>query len=131
MFFRRQYPPPPPRAWGAISFHSGDRMMLIDFPPEVYQSLIQALGPRAQKSEPVESFSSVAFDIKLKGWPWRVVNEEMAEMRIILVTLLDVLETHGFDLYTSAALPGPGAEGRHSDAWYCCRAKGWVPGQPL
>ena len=105
-------------------------MILIDADPALYQGMVQALGSRVQRHR---SIGVNAFEFKFVGYPWRAWGEETVQMRIMLITLLEVLETHGYSLYTSLAIDaGPGGEHSSScDAWVCCRDMNWQPGIPV
>ena len=130
MLFRQQWPPPASRSWLSLSFYAGDKMILVDADSALCQSMVQALGSRVQRHR---SIGINAFEFKFVGYPWRASGEETVQMRIMLITLLEVLETHGYSLYTSVAIDaGPASDHSSScDAWVCCRDMSWQPGTPV
>ena len=126
LLFRYQSPPPPPCDWMSISFLQTDKLYLLDAPEELRNAIVNALTLMIQRVQEVKG----SIEIKLKGGPWIPSGEETVTTRIIALTLLEVLESHGYSLYASIDQDiGPG--GRETDTWHCCRQKDWQPGQPV
>lgn len=139
ILLRHQTPAPSSRAWLALSFISGDLLVISDAPPPPAQngaklgltdSLVKALGARVQRHRPLPNR---AYEIKFRGCPWRANGEDTVQQRMVLIALLDVLETYGWSLYTSVQLdPGPeGEQYSGADAWICQKEEGWEEGLPV
>jgi len=101
-------------------------MYLLAAPPDLCSALIKALGAMVQRHQDVKG----ALEIKLFGSPWLPHGEEAVTTRVIALTLLEVLEKHGYSLYASIDQDN-GHEGRETDTWHCCRLKGWQSGMPV
>ncbi|KAK2741227.1 hypothetical protein FQN57_005689 [Myotisia sp. PD_48] len=130
LLFRYQQPAPPPCEWMSISFHSSDRLRLIDTPTEFSLQLVEALGPLAQNSQT----TGIAFEIKLEGYPWRASGTKTVEARVILLTIMEVLEQHGFSLYAPVNQDNRNANENSMvvpETWYCNRVRSWAQGQPV
>jgi hypothetical protein len=114
----------------SISFDRGDLLHLIDAPQDLGRALVQAYGSKVQNYQANGS----VFEIKFRGYPWRANGTETVHTRLILLTLLECLEQHGFSLYASIDQDnGPGGDSRASEAdtWFCNRQADWAPGAPI
>jgi len=131
LLFRLQQPSPAPCDWMCISFSRSDRIRFIDAPPELVQSMIQALAQRIQSHGPHKE--SGVYELKLHGYPWRATGKETMETRRLLLTLLEVLEGSGESVYASIDQKQnlSNNESSETDTWHCCRAKNWMPGMPV
>ncbi|EGD98151.1 hypothetical protein TESG_05537 [Trichophyton tonsurans CBS 112818] len=72
------------------------------------------------------------FDIKLHGSPWRAVGTKTVKTRVILLTIMDVLEQQGFGLYAAInhnSRRSKDSSNAEADTWYCNRPIDWKPGQ--
>jgi hypothetical protein len=98
LLFRHQSPPPAPCQWFAISFNRGDLLRLIGAPPELNEPFKQMLGALLQKEGWKEQG---AYEFKLRGYPWFATGGEAVVARVLLLSMLEILEAHGFSLYAS------------------------------
>lgn len=129
--FRYQQPAPPPCSWMSISFNRGDRLRLIGAPQEMIAPFGRVLGSLLQKEGFIEHG---AYEFKCKGWPWYAMGGDTVATRILLLRMLELLESFGFSLYASIDQSiGAGGDGTTSetDTWYCCRQLSWTPGAPV
>lgn len=114
-----------------ISFDKGDRLSLIDSPAELNNSILASCGVKVQSSkQPAPGH----FEIKFRGWPWQANGTETVQTRLLLLTLLECLEQHGFSLYASVDQDcGPGGDSSRTEAdtWFCNRQLDWQPGAPI
>lgn len=129
LLFRHQQPPPPPAVWLSISFSSSDQLHLVDAPTALTTSLVSSFPYMIQRSGRT-SLSANVFEIKFRGNPWRATGTETMQSRMIVLTLLEVLEEFGYSLYASVDQEN-GSEGREADTWYCCRQAEWEAGLPV
>ena len=134
---RRQSPAPSRREWCALSFLSGDLLVVSDAPRAVkggrglVEEMVAAMGLAGQRHRALPEQG--AYEIKFKGYPWRAEREDTVKQRIMLITLLDVLERHGWSLYTSVQLD-PGPEGETfsgADTWICQKEEAWEEDLPV
>jgi hypothetical protein len=129
--FRLQIPPPEPCTWMAISFNRGDRLRLIDAPRELIEPFRAMLKPLLQQ----EGWKVPnAYEFKCRGYPWFAQGSEAVSTRIMLLYMLQILETQGFRLYASIDQnTGPGGDSSVSetDTWFCCRSLSWSKGTPV
>ncbi|SPQ22895.1 301e68c2-3acf-4a22-ac30-d27479af670b [Thermothielavioides terrestris] len=68
------------------------------------------------------SHDSFVFD--LKGRPWQSRGEASVKMRVMLMRLLETMETHGWRLYTAFVHRTGTDELRMLDTWYFVRERG-------
>lgn len=111
---------PQPSTFFAISFNEGDKIRLINAPPDVLQAVQRLLAANVQKE--IWKVPNVAYQFKLKGYPWYANGESAVTVRMMLLQLLDVLTTVGFEIYTSIDMStGPGGDssnaGSDTDTW--------------
>ena len=66
----------------------------------------------------------------MHGYPWMSMSTSAVGMQIVLLNLIQTLESHGWSLYTTAML-GMGDGGTGSDSWFCVRDLAWVEGAPV
>ncbi|KAG8210441.1 But2 domain-containing protein [Trichophyton interdigitale] len=128
LFFRYQQPAPPPCIWTSISFHHSDRLRIVDGPTGFGLILADALGPEVENCQ----VRGTMFDIKLHGSPWRAVGTKTVKTRVILLTIMDVLEQQGFGLYAAInhnSRRSKDSSNAEADTWYCNRPIDWKPGQ--
>lgn len=67
--------------------------------------------------------------IKFVGTPWMPTGEETVETRLMLLELLECLESCGFTVY--AAVDMQSNTERQTDVVICQRQRGWTPGAPI
>jgi hypothetical protein len=91
----------------------------------------QMLGALLKK----EGWKQGAYEFKLRGYPWFATGVEGVAARLMLLSMLEILEAHGFSLYTSFDYNTgqSGGEGSiiEKDTWFCRRPMGWTPGAPV
>ncbi|KAG9224415.1 hypothetical protein CCMSSC00406_0009457 [Pleurotus cornucopiae] len=115
--FRYQQPAPPPCSWMSISFNRGDRLRLIGAPQEMIAPFGRVLGPLLQKEGFIEHG---AYEFKCKGWPWYAMGGDTVATRILLLRMLELLESFGFSLYASIDQSiGAGGDGTTSETDTC------------
>jgi hypothetical protein len=68
-------------------------------------------------------WSHDSFEFVLKGTPWRSRGEASVKMRIMLMRLLETMESHGWRLYTTLVQRTGTDEDRILDTWYFVREK--------
>jgi len=132
ILFRHQMGPVIPCTWLSISFNRGDLLRLIHAPPEMIPAFRSMFGPLLQSEG--WKVSGVAYEFKCRGYPWFAAGSEAVSTRVLLLSMLSVLESQGFKLYASLDQnTGPGGESNISetDSWYCCRPMGWTPGMQV
>jgi hypothetical protein len=130
LMFRKQQFPPPDSEWVAISFNQYDRMRLIGADEELIKAVRQLLqGMRLLQEEFWKDQRLGAKEFKINGYPWRANGEETMSTRLLLLSMLEVFDTHGLSLYASIdQSQGHGEGTSETDSWYCVRDKSWVPG---
>ncbi|OIW35684.1 hypothetical protein CONLIGDRAFT_676591 [Coniochaeta ligniaria NRRL 30616] len=125
LVFRHQMPPPPPCEWLVIAFEKLDRLKIMPPPPEdLKASLSKWLGAQIQKLGPETDGS---LEIKLNGQPWNAMSEQGVRTHLILLRMLDALQTTGFALYGSMRQQQLITQ----DVLVVHRQKDWRPGQPV
>ena len=128
MVFRYQDPPPPPCDWLSISFDWTDKMKIVDAPPK---DLTNALVAEFKAKYKLKSHELESNRLKLKfhGQPWQANSEETVQVRMMILSLLEILERFGYSLYASMdQVNGSDAE---ADVLIVTRQKDWAPGQPI
>jgi len=127
LIFRYQSPPPPPCEWLSISFDRSDRLRISDPPSsDLAATVVSAFGQTVSKEERKPGY----FEIKFHGYPWYPSGEETVKTRMMVVRLLEVLESFGYTLYASIDQTN-GPEGEESDVLVVHKQKKWVPGMPI
>jgi hypothetical protein len=74
-----------------------------------------------------------AWEFKIKGRPWSSWGEEMDMGSPLLLRIVELLETHGWRLYTNATLHIAAQSGVMliSNGWFCVKDRQWSPGIPV
>jgi len=123
LIFRKVQPPPVAR-WVSISFNQHDRLRLIGAPPELIsavQNLLRSM--RFIQQEFWKERHNNAYEFKLNGYPWTASGEETMRTRLLLLKLVEVLETNGWSLYASIdqnnGTHGNNSDESETDSWYC------------
>ena len=91
--------------------------------------LVQNLATLIKKHESLGEKHQDAYELTLNGWLWSPAGEATVTTRLILLKVLEVLETHGYTLYCSIDTDAGAVKA--PDAWYCCRDLDWQPGRPI
>ncbi|KAF3483846.1 uncharacterized protein GIQ15_03170 [Arthroderma uncinatum] len=128
IFFRYQQPAPPPCIWMSISFHHADKLRVVDAPSDFGLILADALGPDVENCQ----VKGNVFELKLRGSPWRATGTKTVQTRVILLTIMDVLEQQGFGLYAPInhnSRRSKDSTNAEADTWYCNRPLDWKAGQ--
>ncbi|KAJ8515184.1 hypothetical protein ONZ45_g7370 [Pleurotus djamor] len=130
--FRYQQPLPPPCTWFAISFNMGDRLRLIGAPEELVLPFKQILGSMLQKDGWKDGG---VYEFKCEGYPWMASGSEAVSTRILLLRMIEVLESFGYSLYASLDQNASSSSGdsgsTETDTWYCYKQVSWTPGAPV
>lgn len=123
-------PLPPTTHWIGISFDSSDLLNIVNAPSSLGPALATYFGAKVNSHK--LAFAGTTreyYEIKFHGFPWKPSGTDAVKSRLLILGLLEVLETHGFRLYT--AVDQGDANGSGSDTWYCCRDEGWVEGRTV
>jgi hypothetical protein len=137
ILLRYQNPIPSKKLWMSLGFMQGDLLVISDPPPETSGSgfnflgnLIRNLGDKVQRHR---SLPNNSYEIKFKGYPWLANGEDAVKQRLLLIQLLEILEVHGWSLYTSVRIDSrPNAEQfSAADSWICQKDIDWAEGIPV
>ncbi|KAJ7635048.1 hypothetical protein FB45DRAFT_1142854 [Roridomyces roridus] len=82
--------------FASLSMHMGDRLRLLNFPPEIIAIIRQTIStswPRGLQSEMLYHGSH---EFKLRGYPWRGHGEEGILSRRLMSRILSSLQTAGW-----------------------------------
>ncbi|KDQ10256.1 hypothetical protein BOTBODRAFT_136995 [Botryobasidium botryosum FD-172 SS1] len=117
---------PHPSTFFAISFNEDDKLRLIGAPPDVIPVLQNVLAVHKQKEQ--WKLADVAYEFKLKGYPWKADGEATVATRLMLLQIIEALGTIGFEIYASIDMctgPSNGDEGdgADTDTWILRRPK--------
>ncbi|CVL04176.1 uncharacterized protein FMAN_14730 [Fusarium mangiferae] len=97
LIFRKANHHPPPCEWLNVSFHGGDKLKILNFPPpDLVNEIIATFTIDIQRHDVTPDRAK----IKFKGYPWRPRKSDGAETQVKLLALLEIFERHGFTLYT-------------------------------
>jgi hypothetical protein len=110
-----------------VSFHGGDKLKILNFPPaDLVNEIVATFITDIQRHEVTPDRAK----IKFKGYPWRPLDSDGAETQLKLLALLEAFERNGFTLYarTSARFSDETSE---SNVLVFQRRRDWVPGTPL
>ncbi|KUJ18514.1 uncharacterized protein LY89DRAFT_569398, partial [Mollisia scopiformis] len=130
LFFRKQQARPPASDFISISFNQSDRLRLIGAPTQLVQdfkSLLSGMG-LLQQDLGWKDATLRAWEFKLNGYPWRATGEETMSTRLLLLKMLECLESHGWSLYASVDQSTGGENSSETDSWYCVKDRSWVEG---
>ncbi|TAQ86119.1 hypothetical protein B7494_g5551 [Chlorociboria aeruginascens] len=129
IMFRKQQSPPPSSEWIAISFNINDRMRLIGAPQDLIaavRGLLQQMG--LLQSEQWKEQKYNAWEFKINGYPWIATGEATMSTRLLLLRMLEVLETKGWSLYASIDQSITSSD---TETWFCVKDMNWVPGSAV
>lgn len=132
LVFRYQNPPPPPRDWLSISFDRANKLKIVDAPPgDLTEALISEF--RAKYRLKSRELESGRLKLKFHGQPWgdiwQTSGEDSVKSRMLLLSLLGILERFGYSLY--ASFDPMNSMDMQTDVLVVTRQKGWTPGMPL
>ncbi|CVL09186.1 hypothetical protein FPRO06_13387 [Fusarium proliferatum] len=100
LIFRKANHRPPPCEWLNVSFHGGDKLKILNFPPsDLVNDIIATFMIDIQRHDVTPDRAK----IKFKGRPWRPRESNGAETQLKLLALLETFERHGFTLYTKTS----------------------------
>lgn len=133
LIFRKQQTPPPESEWISISFNQRDRLRLIGANTELIASFRELLkSMRLLQEEFWKDKYNNAWEFKINGYPWYAMGEETVKTRLLVLRMVETLETHGWSLYSSLDQSnGHGENTSEADSWFCVRDKQWVPGMAV
>lgn len=132
--FRHQAAAPPECDWMSIIRHGQDRLRLIGASTEciaLFRDDLRAQG--VLQDEYWKEEENNAWEFKIKGRPWSGWGEEMDMGIPLLLRIVELLDTHGWRLYTNATLHVPVQSGVMliSNGWFCAKDRQWSPGMPV
>ena len=132
--FRKQAAAPPECDWISITIHGHDRLRLIGASTEcraLFRDDLRAQGVLQDESWKEEENN--AWEFKVKGRPWSGWGEEMDMGSPLLLRIVELLETHGWRLYTNATSHIAIQNGMMliSNGWFCAKDRQWTPGMPV
>jgi hypothetical protein len=121
LVFRYQPLPPPPCDWLSVSFDRLDRLRILGAPsPDLAGAVVKALQPAIAS----HNMSDHRFEAKFCGTPWSPSGEQTVTLRVILLRLLEVMESFGFTLYAGVNQCNDAS----GDVLVMRRQKGWEEG---
>ncbi|KAF0695380.1 Aste57867_13814 [Aphanomyces stellatus] len=89
--------------FACLSLNRGDRLRLINFPPEAVQwiegAIKESRWPYGVQSTQV--YAGRSFEFKLNGYPWHGQGSEAVGSRRLMLCILRTLKSHGFHIVTS------------------------------
>jgi hypothetical protein len=88
--------------------------------PDLADAIVRSFGTAISKCEMTTEW----FDIKFHGFPWCPSGKEVVTSRIMVLRLLETLESFGFTLYTTLDVDR-GQEGRSMMIFR--KQKNWMP----
>ncbi|KLO97047.1 uncharacterized protein LW93_3019 [Fusarium fujikuroi] len=127
LIFRKANHRPPPCEWLNVSFHGGDKLKTLNFPPtDLVNDIVATFMIDIQRHNVTPDRAK----IKFKGYPWRPRDCDGAETQLKLLALLEIFERHGFTLYTKTSARFTD-ERSESDVLVFQRRKDWAAGKSL
>lgn len=127
LIFRKQDPIPPPCDWICVSFDNSDKLKIVDSPPkDLTDAILQTFGHDVRRKE----ITPDRVKMHLANMPWNPSGTDTVKTRIILLKLIETLESCGFTIYATIGSKGEDEEGAQ-DLLVCQRVKGWIPGAPI
>ncbi|TVY94168.1 hypothetical protein LAWI1_G001361, partial [Lachnellula willkommii] len=132
LIFRKQQTPPPPSEFIAITFNQGDRMRLIGAPNALLADIRTLLKEmNLLQAEDWKDPKLEAWEYKMYGWPWHAIGEETMTTRLLLLKLLETLESRGWSVYASIDQSTGTKNISETDSWYVVKERGWVEGSAV
>ncbi len=134
LIFRQQQTSPPECDWISITFHRNDRLRLIGASRELIASFRDMLkSMELLQDEFWKEMENNAWEFKIKGYPWLFLGEDMVKGSLLLLRIVETLETHGWSLYsnTRRRLSGQNGMISFSNGWFCVKDKQWATGMPI
>ncbi|KZV92012.1 hypothetical protein EXIGLDRAFT_718798 [Exidia glandulosa HHB12029] len=113
---------PSPCTFFAASFNEGDKLRLINAPPNVINAVKQILGGAIQREE--WKVPNVAYQFKMHGYPWYANGSDTVTTRVLLLNILDALAAYGWELHATVDMStGSGGSesrsaGQDTDSWF-------------
>lgn len=129
LFFRHQDPAPTPCEWFSCTFSRGDRLRLIDAPPDVIADMINTLRSYTQSHAPYRVPGT--YEIKFNGYPFAASGGDTMVSRAMVLQMFEALERNGFTVYASVDQKFSNEGGTETDTWVMSRPVGWAPGTPV
>lgn len=132
LVFRHQEPAPPPCDWLSISFDVSDKIKILDAPhPDMAAAIVAAMKGFDLRSHEVESRPNSRLKLKFFGRPWEPSGTGTVRLRLLLLSLLDVLERFGFSLYASIDQCNDVDNSGEADVLIVVKQKDWIAGLPV
>lgn len=137
LLFRKQRDPPPRAAWMAISFKETDKLRILGASQEFlsdFSTLLKSMELLKSEVRKDAGLRQDRYEFKMHGHPWFHVGEESVKARMLILGVLELLERHGWSVYSSIAhTSGPitHTSKGETDAWYCFKLEDWTTGSPV
>lgn len=131
LLFRKQPVPPPTATWVTISFKSDDKLRFLGAPPELLNAFASTFSSnRVLRSHAAKDSAANYYQFNLMGYPWRAHGEDTMRARLLILQMVELLETHGWSLYASIDQKSSTSDSSYgeTDVWYCIKSADWVPG---
>jgi hypothetical protein len=131
LIFRQQLTSPPECNWISVTFHGNDRLRLIGASVELIASFRDMLkSMELLQDEFWKEKENNAWEFKIKGRPWLFFGEDMVKGSLLLLKIVETLETHGWSSYSNTTLHLSVQSGviSFSNGWFFVKDKQWVPG---
>lgn len=105
---------PAPCTFFAASFNEGDKLRLINAPPNVINAVKRVLGQAIQREE--WKVQDVAYQFKMHGtscsagppwnsrcagYPWYADGSDTVTTRVLLLNILDALAAYGWEIHAT------------------------------
>lgn len=129
-------PPPPPLDWLVLVPTGSSKLRVVydanamrlwggDADYDHLGVLIPALRSSLERLDYFEKgiWNQDSFAFELKGKPWRSRGEESIKVRLMVMRLLETMETHGWRLHATMAQRTGSDEERIPDTWYFVRER--------
>jgi hypothetical protein len=134
LIFRQQQTSPPECDWISITFDRDDRLRLIGASTELialFRDMLKSMG--LLQDEFWKEKENNAWEFKIKGRPWSFFREDMVKGSLLLLRIVETLETHGWSLYSNTRrnLFGQSGAISFSNGWFCVKDKQWAPGMTI
>ncbi|KAF8927562.1 hypothetical protein BGZ47_002091 [Haplosporangium gracile] len=102
----------------AMSFNSSDKLRIIEnVPASIVTAVKQAVQTQWPSGIQQEGTHLRAYEIKLRGNPWRPHGAETVYSRMFLSQLLANIRAQGFKLYTSVDISHGYEDSREPESW--------------
>jgi hypothetical protein len=135
LIFQQQQISPPKCDWISITYQGSDRLRLIGASTELiasFRDILKSMG--LLQDEFWKEMENNAWEFKIKGHPWSFLDEDMVKASLLLLKIMETLETHGWSLYSNTIRKFQHPHGgvfALSNGWFCVKDKQWAPGMAV